>query len=191
MIEEKPYMKPENVSSYRFYWPATADLGVREMAYCMFLFVKDTAQTKLSKQRELLICFPVSQPCHISIKILYFHLVKNFHFTIFFCYSLCFDFACSEDYRDPQALFWRTFMQPLELRWLIPSNLWSPMDRPCFTVSYHSKETPTIYLVPIAVFYDMSGKLYFLTGYSSDPFLQISRLDANQLPIFKPFQICS
>jgi len=71
------------------------------------------------------------------------------------------------------------------------SSMLSPMDRPCFTISYHSKGTPARYLVLIDVFYDMSGKLYFLTGYSLDPFLQVSGLDANQFPIFKPFQSCS
>lgn len=47
------------------------------MDYCMFIFVKDIAQTKLSKN-ELLICFPVSQLRHNSIKIVYFHLLKIF-----------------------------------------------------------------------------------------------------------------
>lgn len=56
------------------------------------------------------------------------------------------------------------------------------MDRPHFTITYHSQEAPTRYLVLIAVVYDMSEKLYFLTGYSLDPFLGVNGLDGNHLP---------
>lgn len=31
------------------------------MAYCIFIIVRDIAQTKLSEEWEMLICFPVSQ----------------------------------------------------------------------------------------------------------------------------------
>lgn len=38
-MEAKPYIKPENVSTYRFYWHETADLGVREKAFCTYVCI--------------------------------------------------------------------------------------------------------------------------------------------------------
>lgn len=46
------------------------------------------------------------------------------------------------------------------------------MDRPRFTIAHRGQKSPTRYLPLIAVLYDMSEKLCFLTGYSMDPFLE-------------------
>lgn len=116
----------------------TRRLRVRETSYCIFIFVKEIAQTELWKKWKFLIFFPVTQSCHNSIKIVVFQLVTNFLFTKFLCYSLCFDFSHSEHYRDPQAALQSTCNQPLKRRWLIPPNLWVCHGRT--TLHYHTSQ---------------------------------------------------
>lgn len=62
-MEEKPHIKLDSVSTYRFYWHETADLRVREKAFlyvCIFLLKILHKQNYWNYLRIILFCsFPL------------------------------------------------------------------------------------------------------------------------------------